>query len=347
MVKSFHADFPKHHSIPALDGVRGLSCLMVVFFHAGLAGWFPVVCTSGVLGIMLFFSLSGFLIALHYSPENNSTQYWKAFYIRRYVRLYPTFFCAILLGRLFYPHLFWAERKIYDDVLKEVDAIFLFISDSVFWTIPFEFKFYAVYPLLAIFITHKRTRAFSFKFLLAVWLLWMWVVFYGQWYDFYYYIYFLGGIIAAYMFKYPLLWIDRIPYIWTLIALFTGVCILGVFATHTSPTIKTWFDVSADSYFVSPLLALFILSIAKNKGFISSILACQPLRFLGKISYSIYLTHEFVLFPGRDLLPDELHHTWFVMLLVLVFALIFYFIIEKPFHTLAIRCARKIIRVNA
>jgi hypothetical protein len=47
-----------HHQ-PALDGVRGLAVLAVVVLHAGPASWLP----GGFLGVSLFFTLSGYLIA--------------------------------------------------------------------------------------------------------------------------------------------------------------------------------------------------------------------------------------------------------------------------------------------
>ena len=342
MVKSFHADFPKHHSIPALDGVRGLSCLMVVFFHAGLAGWFPAFYKIGTLGVMLFFSLSGFLMALHYSPQSHSKPYWIAFYLKRYVRLYPTFVCVVLLGRLLYPHLFIGEKRIYESVPNELYTLLLFIDGSVFWTIPNEFTFYLVYPFLAFFFTRAQTHAFSFKTFVALWFVWLVIAFTGGLPDWNYYIYFLGGMIAAYSVKGFSFTPSRIHYFWDLTAWFTIACITVVLVYYNGNNGRSWIDISGDSYVFSPLLALFLLSIAKSRGIICKILAFTPLRSLGIISYSMYLTHNFVLFSGAELLPDYLHYAWFITFLVLLVAVSFYFIVEKPFHTLSVRCARKI-----
>src|SRR5271155_4709859 len=70
-------------SIPALDGLRGFACLLVLFSHAGWAGLCPRLPIAGHLGVMVFFTLSGFLMAYLYMPGRLSMRYWLAFLLRR------------------------------------------------------------------------------------------------------------------------------------------------------------------------------------------------------------------------------------------------------------------------
>jgi peptidoglycan/LPS O-acetylase OafA/YrhL len=64
---------------PALDGVRGIAILLVVFFHNfGFINYF----FFGWLGVDLFFVLSGFLITDILIRETGSKNYLKSFYTK-------------------------------------------------------------------------------------------------------------------------------------------------------------------------------------------------------------------------------------------------------------------------
>jgi peptidoglycan/LPS O-acetylase OafA/YrhL len=89
---------------PALDGVRGVAIAFVVLAHAT----FPIVPGGGVVGVHLFFVLSGFLITALLLEEWRATETisLRAFYWRRAVRLLPALIAflgifaliALLLG---------------------------------------------------------------------------------------------------------------------------------------------------------------------------------------------------------------------------------------------------------
>src|SRR5215208_4447368 len=88
-----------HSHIPALDGVRGLAVLLVLFFHFMLIdGNTPVVRIIqktwgfGWLGVDLFFVLSGFLITGILFDAKSSDRYFRNFYARRTVRIFPLYF---------------------------------------------------------------------------------------------------------------------------------------------------------------------------------------------------------------------------------------------------------------
>src|SRR5205807_602634 len=86
--------------IPALDGLRGLAILLVMGYHFGqdadgggtaLGPFLSRVFGVGYHGVDLFFVLSGFLI----------TGYFRNFYIRRILRIFPLYygvlFCLLVL----------------------------------------------------------------------------------------------------------------------------------------------------------------------------------------------------------------------------------------------------------
>lgn len=77
--------------LPALDGLRGLAVIGVLFFHDDRL-------TGGYLGVDLFFVLSGYLITSLLIAEWRSTQTLnlKAFWIRRARRLFPALFALLV-----------------------------------------------------------------------------------------------------------------------------------------------------------------------------------------------------------------------------------------------------------
>jgi peptidoglycan/LPS O-acetylase OafA/YrhL len=79
---------------PSLDGLRGISILAVMAFHAG--SW---VVKGGHLGVDMFFVLSGFLITFLLLQEwdNTGSISLKKFYIRRALRLLPALVTVLLV----------------------------------------------------------------------------------------------------------------------------------------------------------------------------------------------------------------------------------------------------------
>jgi hypothetical protein len=105
----------KAPDIPALTGLRFIAAATVVFAHfAEGSGFAPFGLRSpiSVIGMPLFFTLSGFIV--HYVYAGSFAKSWRAavpaFAFARFSRLYPLFFAILLvylvgkLGRMFYAH---------------------------------------------------------------------------------------------------------------------------------------------------------------------------------------------------------------------------------------------------
>jgi peptidoglycan/LPS O-acetylase OafA/YrhL len=105
----------KAPEISALTGLRFIAAGTVVFAHfAEGSGFAPFGLHSpiSVVGMPLFFTLSGFIV--HYVYAGSFAQSWRAavpaFAFARFSRLYPLFFAILLfyllgkLGRMFYAH---------------------------------------------------------------------------------------------------------------------------------------------------------------------------------------------------------------------------------------------------
>ena len=84
--------------IPQLDAVRGLAVLLVLLHNTNI---YPslhlrLISDNGWMGVDLFFVLSGFLITGILLDAKQSESYFKNFYARRCLRIWPLYYSALL-----------------------------------------------------------------------------------------------------------------------------------------------------------------------------------------------------------------------------------------------------------
>jgi peptidoglycan/LPS O-acetylase OafA/YrhL len=140
-------------NIPGLDGLRAISILLVMVSHSGLQNVVP-----GVFGVTIFFFISGFLITSLLLAEYETTKAIsiKRFYLRRILRLYPP-----LLVYIAAMSAIWAARGFSTDVTGLLGALFYFanylfavwpehvaVYGAHLWSLSVEEHFYLVFPLL-------------------------------------------------------------------------------------------------------------------------------------------------------------------------------------------------------
>ena len=96
----------KSAHIPELDGLRGVAVLLVVFYHfsfvftlvQGPLKALRTLFTPGWTGVDLFFIMSGCLITGILLDEKGTAGYFKRFYIRRALRIFPVYYLALLVA---------------------------------------------------------------------------------------------------------------------------------------------------------------------------------------------------------------------------------------------------------
>jgi peptidoglycan/LPS O-acetylase OafA/YrhL len=334
--------------LPALEGIRGLASVMVLIFHASIFGWnIPIVTGMGNLGVMLFFTLSGFLMAYHYMPTSFSVSYWAAFYLRRFLRIYPAYFFVISACYLLRHYLpqnnqpFWYDSQ-WNDLLKSWLMSYS-NNPGIFWTIPAELCFYVFYPIIAILLLCIPAIRFRIALMICSWFLLL--ATYGGFASYFSVSmpFFLGGIVAANLLHHyskP----KSMPGSANMLAV---LCLLSMYMLLWRMP-ASLFSLNGNhlnynqSWFLSPLLAVLVLSIALSKGFMTWLFAIPPARFLGKISYSVYLVHMPVQVMEKRFLPADMQSVWIMLLLVLLTSMLFYGLVEAPFHRLGKRMAQRL-----
>ena len=159
--------------IPALDGLRGIAILAVLMVHsvptvpgsgtliAALNSFFA----AGVYGVDLFFVLSGFLITGILLDSKDSPSFFKHFYIRRFLRLFPVYYGFLVVLVTIVPILHHWARSAGLDFKGELDYhgnwwwYILYVCNwkpyhgrdpglGHFWSLAVEEQFYLTWPLL-------------------------------------------------------------------------------------------------------------------------------------------------------------------------------------------------------
>ncbi len=164
--------------IPVLDGVRGLAIAMLLFGHALRGIQLPQTNLAARLidstlgdslwtGVDLFFVLSGFLITGILYDTRESGNYFRAFYMRRFLRIFPLYYGVLfLLIALSNPLQFaWGGRQfIYLAYLQNIglahhltDQPLSRLTDiSHFWSLAVEEQFYFVWPAVVFLLKDRR-----------------------------------------------------------------------------------------------------------------------------------------------------------------------------------------------
>ena len=169
-----HPDHPgrSRSHLPGLDGIRGLAILMVMFSHFIVVGKnldplspFGRFLHSGYLGVDLFFVLSGFLITGILIDSKITPNYFRVFYMRRALRIFPLYYLLLAVSWLTVVFITPQDKPL----LTGVDSMawfWLYASNigmavkgdwlnsptwvglGHFWSLAVEEQFYLVWPLL-------------------------------------------------------------------------------------------------------------------------------------------------------------------------------------------------------
>lgn len=163
--------------IPALDGVRGLAIVLVMALHflssndqtgRRFFDVFAAIRSSFWMGVDLFFALSGFLITGILLDSLNRDGYFRNFYARRVLRIFPLYYGFLLtLICLTLPlHFQWNGKQYllltYTQNLGIVNHDYMgftparFINLNHFWSLAVEEQFYFVWPLIIFLVRDSR-----------------------------------------------------------------------------------------------------------------------------------------------------------------------------------------------
>lgn len=337
--------------LPALDGLRGIAILAVFAYH--YAGGLPNKVSSGPIhllgmvfafgwsGVDLFFVLSGFLITGILYDTQRDSHYYKNFYARRVLRIFPPFYLLALIYLLLTPlvgaHWRWIQLSylvylgfpfaLIWPTLMQVSPLVL---TNHLWSLCAEEQFYLAWPWMiarfrssaALLRVCAAAGAFALGFRILIcasnWLSISWT------HDF-----LVSrmdtlavGAAIAILVRGPsresvLKWAP-----WTL--MLTASCVVGICAvrrtvSHIDPAIATvGFSVIALAYGSLLVLAL------RPDYWMERLLSLRVLRVFGKYSYAMYLYDlplTVVLSPKREVFVTLMHSYAIGSVVFLIFCL--------------------------
>ena len=169
--------------IPQLDAVRGLAVLLVLLHNTDK---YPslhlhLISDNGWMGVDLFFVLSGFLITEILLDAKESQGYFKNFYARRCLRIWPLYYSALLLMFVIVPFLrpseahtifeprsspWWAYPNFLQNFLVPIPTMATGLL-GVTWSLAVEEQFYLVWPLVVRFCTETHLRRIAIAVICA------------------------------------------------------------------------------------------------------------------------------------------------------------------------------------
>jgi peptidoglycan/LPS O-acetylase OafA/YrhL len=161
--------------VPALDALRGLAIVAVTLYRFGGGVWgtgpaqaleHQGLAALGARGVDLFFVLSGFLITGILFDAKGKEGYFRNFYMRRTLRIFPLYYAALVLVLLVLPVLL-ADFPRVDvpsawlwlygaNVVQALRGEWCLGPLNHFWSLAIEEHFYFVWPLVICY-TSRRT----------------------------------------------------------------------------------------------------------------------------------------------------------------------------------------------
>lgn len=304
--------------------------------------------TTGGEAVILFFVLSGFVLMLPYIKGTQQT--YGIFVVRRILRIYGPYLCALALavagaaiwhgphGMDAWGNRIWSKPISAHLVLQHVLMIGIYDwreFNPVFWTLIEEMRISLFYPVLAYIVLRLPAKyalllaailALFARGVLRIWHHADWIMtleYTGM---------FLCGMVLARNFASVTQWYSRRE---TSIRIAIASLALGLYTTaHFARHASEWLMTIASA-------ALIVIALASRRA--GMFLSIGINRYLGRISYSLYLVHIPVLFALTITLNHRLP-AWailplFISLSVLL-ASAFYQWIERPFTLLSRRVAR-------
>lgn len=173
-----HGRSESQRHIVALDGVRGIAIIGVLLTHSiATITWViphPLqdqvngVAELGVLGVDLFFVLSGFLITGILLDAKGSSHYFRNFYAKRFLRLFPVYYTYLLFTGTVLPVLIRLAHSSLNHYQGNWWWYVLYVSNwkpgngahdawlGQFWSLAVEEQFYIVWPSVVLLLSRRH-----------------------------------------------------------------------------------------------------------------------------------------------------------------------------------------------
>ena len=168
--------------VQALDAIRGLAIVLVTgyrFWERPAGDELPSdalthLFSLGFRGVDLFFVLSGFLITGILFDAKQKPHFFRNFYMRRTVRIFPLYYAVLAVTLVFLPLAGWSTASLFPEAHQHQSWLWLYGANVLqslrgewclgsfnhFWSLAVEEHFYLLWPLV-IYCCSRRTAMFA------------------------------------------------------------------------------------------------------------------------------------------------------------------------------------------
>ncbi|MDD5207399.1 MAG: acyltransferase, partial [Desulfobacterales bacterium] len=322
--------------------------LWVVFGHMSNRDLLSIdMKYCAVYGVYLFFVFSEFLITLPFLVHQNDrlkmAMTWKKFFMRRVLRIYPAYMTVLLFYLVLSTGFGLIPRssEVYYDLLGVLRHLALLDGQSLHWTIPVEMRFYMVVPVVIGLTAILSTRLHGKALLIAAFVVMLLMV-----------QYFLSLMTdgLSMLFYLPVFLLGVLTCVAHLIVrdagnrkgklLYNAAGWLSFFlVVMTIPSVWKASGFQEVDFKRFPIIhgvmwSCMLFCALKGGGSLSRAFSIRALRYIGVISFSMYLWHMPVIFFVKKTPMVEwpvFYQFGFVVIVTLLVASFSYLWIERPF----------------
>lgn len=320
-----------------IDSLRGLAILLVIMVHTLLSltneysfynGSIKAFMINGQFGVQLFFIVSAFTLMLSYQNRKTEKHRTAKFFIRRFFRIAPMYYLAIiliLLDNLLNLNFYKIDHQSY--TIVEIISNFLFVNGFFpeyinrlvpgGWSITVEFTFYMVLPFLCI-----KIKSLNSAIILAVGALLFSTAF--------------TMVLEKFMMDDPTSFL-KLNFISQLPVFCLGILAFWILKEDKNKEIKPisvlllalavfiyCYRTIPYHFFYSMAFFLLLITLSKKQ---YRIFSNKIMANIGKVSYSMYLIHfifvGLVVKYGSHILPDITGTGMALVKFVIVYFIIF------------------------
>jgi peptidoglycan/LPS O-acetylase OafA/YrhL len=333
--------------IPQLDAIRGIAILVVLAHNLQGFSSLPlsVITNYGWMGVDLFFALSGFLITGILLDSKSSENYFRNFYARRCLRIWPLYYSVLILMFVIVPlmrpqdgaelfqrsspwwsYVFFLQNFLVAAPTQAAGAL------GVSWSLAVEELFYLVWPFFVRFLAVGRLQFIAWTVLLLSPLLRFffhtrhWIIYSNPFCR-------LDGMMAGALLAILVRKSGFAPgrFLKPAWVLFLIAAPLAI-TTATYDVQWVVFSMAAVASASLVFLALFVTNT-----WFRSFLTNRFLVFTGMISYGLYLLHKIPDDALKRLHIKDAHPNvafWVVVGVSYLLAIVSWNLLEKPFLNL-------------
>lgn len=310
--------------IESLNGIRGFAILLVLLSHASNHGMsiHPYLSFSGAgrYGVFLFFVLSAFLLTrqfLESAPKGNEIKPFISHYLlRRFLRIYPLYLVLLMLYYIL------GIFNITETVL--IKSIFLFDARGVFWTIPVEFQYYFLLPIVSLLLL--RTERITFVVIVVSLFVPVWWLFfppeYGKNVIPFLPIFVLGSGTAYISHKIQNSYNNakhklllKIYNLFAICSFLAFIVFIPNYFNFIFSQNVVYIEFHKQFLLFSILSSILVFSVVHGNGFIKKLMETKFMIFWGHISFSAYLGHMIVLTYVKKLDVTALYQ-WIIFIFI-------------------------------